>query len=300
MDRKFILSCGSTVDLPYSWCESRDIPVIFYTYEVDGVEHVDDMGRDPNALPAFYDGIRAGKLPHTSQVNTARYEEFFDELLKKGDVLHLAFGSGLSGSVRNAEAAAKEVAARHPDRVIRVIDTLAASSGQGMLVDYAADMRDAGKTLEEVYAWVEENKLRLNHQFFATDLSHFRRSGRVSGPAAMLGALLGICPIMHLNYEGKIIAYSKVRGKQNAIRETLRVMLERADSGAQYDGKCYICNSHCIETAERMREAILAAFPNLKEVRICDIGTIIGSHTGIGTVAVFFLGKSRSEFVGDT
>lgn len=300
MERKFILSCGSTVDLPYSWCECRDIPVIFYTYEVDGVEHVDDMGRDPNALPTFYDGIRAGKLPHTSQVNTARYEEFFDELLKKGDVLHLAFGSGLSGSVRNAEAAAKEVAGRHPGRVIRVIDTLAASSGQGMLVDYAADMRDAGKTLEEVYAWVEENKLRLNHQFFATDLSHFRRSGRVSGPTAMLGALLGICPIMHLNSEGKIIAYGKVRGKQNAIRETLRVMLERADAGAQYDGKCYICNSHCIETAEHMREAIQAAFPNIKEVRICDIGTIIGSHTGIGTVAVFFLGKSRAEFVGDT
>lgn len=300
MERKFILSCGSTVDLPYFCCESRDIPVIFYTYEIDGVEYLDDMGQDPTALPAFYDKINAGKLPHTSQINVERYIEFFDGLLKQGDVLHLAFGSGLSGSVRNAQAAAQEIAPRYPDRVIRVIDTLAASSGQGMLVEYAADMRDEGKSLDEVCSWVEENKLRLNHQFFCTDLSHFRRSGRVSGSAAMLGALLGICPIMHLNNEGKIIAYGKVRGKQNAIRETLRVMQERADNGAQYDGKCFICNSHCIDIAERLREGILNIFPNVKEVRICDIGTIIGSHTGIGTVAVFFLGKSRAEFVGDT
>ena len=299
MERKFILSCGSTVDMPFSYCESRDIPVIFYTYVVDGKEYVDDMLRDPSALPGFYRMLDAGCLPHTSQVNTQRYIEFFDRLLEEGDVLHVAFGSGLSSSSNNALTAMREAAARHPGRTIRVVDSLAASSGHGLLVDELADMRDAGVSLEEAYRWAEAGKLGVNHQFFSTDLTHLRRNGRVSGAAAMLGTVLGICPIMHLNAEGRIIAYDKVRGKGNAVKETLRVMLERADKGAQYDGKCFISHSDSLETAQRLRDMVLQAFPNLKEVRIFDIGTIIASHTGRGTVALFFRGKSRGEFVGD-
>ena len=300
MQGSFILSCGSTVDLPYSYCEGRDIPVIFYTYVVEGTEYVDDMGRDPAALPRFYDMLREGRLPHTSQVNTQAYIDFFDGLLERGDVLHIAFGTGLSSSAVNAKAAAAEASARHPGRTIRVIDSLAASSGYGMLVDYAADMRDAGKPLAEVYDAIEGLKLKINHQFFSTDLTHLRRNGRVSGPAALLGTLLGICPIMHLNNEGRIIDYDKVRGKGNAVKETLRVMAERADGGAQYDGKCFICHSDSLDTAQRLRDQVLAAFPRVKEVKICDIGTIIASHTGPGTVALFFVGQDRGEFVGNT
>ena len=300
MERKFILSCGSTVDLPYSYCESRDIPVIFYTYVVDGKEYVDDMLRDPDALPHFYDMLRQGKLPHTSQVNTEAYVEFFDSLLEKGDVLHIAFGSGLSGSAHNARAAMETVAARHPDRTIRVVDSLAASSGHGMLVDYIADLRDNGASLEDAYRWAEKNKLNINHQFFSTDLTHLRRNGRVSGAAAMLGTMLGICPVMHLNADGRIIAYDKVRGKGNAVKVTARVMFERAQGGKNYTGKCFISHSNSIETAERLRDAVKALCPNVQEIKIFDIGTIIASHTGPGTVALFFFGKDRSEFVGDT
>ena len=300
MERKFILSCGSTVDLPYSYCESRDIPVIFYTYVVDGKEYVDDMLRDPDALPHFYDMLRQGKLPHTSQVNTEAYVDFFDSLLKKGDVLHIAFGSGLSGSAHNARAAMETVAARHPDRTIRVVDSLAASSGHGMLVDYIADLRDNGASLEDAYRWAEKNKLNINHQFFSTDLTHLRRNGRVSGAAAMLGTMLGICPVMHLNADGRIIAYDKVRGKGNAVKVTARVMFERAQGGKNYTGKCFISHSNSIETAERLRDAVKALCPNVQEIKIFDIGTIIASHTGPGTVALFFFGKDRSEFVGDT
>ena len=162
MERKFILSCGSTVDLPYSYCESRGIPVIFYTYVVDGREYIDDMGRDPAALPGFYGMLSAGKLPHTSQVNTEAYIEFFDSLLRQGDVLHIAFGSGLSGSALNARAAMEAVAPRYPDRTIRVVDSLAASSGHGMLVDYIADLRDNGASLEDAYRWAE--KKQAEHQ----------------------------------------------------------------------------------------------------------------------------------------
>jgi len=299
-DRKFILSCGSTVDMPYSYCQSRDIPVVFYTYVVDGKEYVDDMLRDPDALPSFYRMLDAGALPHTSQVNTQTYIDFFDQLLEKGDVLHIAFGSGLSASAANALSAMEAAAARHPDRTLKVVDSLAASSGHGLFVDMLADMRDAGATLEEAYQWAENNKLRINHQFFSTDLTHLRRNGRVSGPAAMLGTLLGICPIMHLNAEGRIIAYDKVRGKNNAVKETLRVMVERAENGTEYSGKCFISHSDSLETALKLREMILQTFPNLTDVRVYDIGTIIASHTGRGTVALFFYGKDRGEFVGES
>ena len=300
MERKFILSCGSTADLPYSYCESRGIPVIFYTYVVDGQEYVDDMLRDPDALPRFYGMLKEGKLPHTSQVNTEAYVEFFDGLLQKGDVLHIAFGSGLSGSALNARAAMETIAPKYPNRVIRVVDSLAASSGHGLLVEYLADMRDQGCSLEDAYQWAEQHKRNINHQFFSTDLTHLRRNGRVSGAAAMLGTMLGICPIMHLNADGKIIAYDKVRGKGNAVKETARVMMARAQDGKDYSGKCFISHSNAIETAEKLRDLIQTQFPHVQPVRIYDIGTIIASHTGPGTVALFFYGKDRSEFVGDT
>ena len=144
MDRKFTLSCCSTVDLPYSYMESRDIPVLFYTYVVDGVEYDDDMGRDPEALPRFYRFLEEGKLPQTSQVNVAAYMDFFEKLLQKGDLLHIAFTSGQSGSVHNAFLAAEELRQKYPDRKLIVIDSLCSSSGYGMLVDDAADLRDAG------------------------------------------------------------------------------------------------------------------------------------------------------------
>ena len=144
MERRFTLSCCSTVDLPYSYMESRDIPVLFYTYVVDGVEYEDDMGRDPEALPRFYRFLQEGKLPQTSQINVATYMTFFEELLQKGDLLHIAFTSGQSGSVHNAFLAAEELRQKYPDRKLIVIDSLCSSSGYGLLVDSAADMRDGG------------------------------------------------------------------------------------------------------------------------------------------------------------
>ena len=295
MDRKFTLSCCSTVDLPYSYMESRDIPVLFYTYVVDGREYDDDMGRDPEALPRFYAFLKEGKLPQTSQINVAAYTEFFEKLLDKGgDVLHIAFTSGQSGSVHNAFLAAEELKDRYPGQRLVVIDSLCSSSGYGLLVDYAADMRDEGKTLDEVAQWVLENRNKVHHQFYSTDLKYFRRGGRVSGPAATIGAILNICPIMRLNNEGRIIAYDKVRGRQNAIRRTLDTMEQHTQGGRDYDQKCWICHSNSLADAAATQAAIRERFPKAKELRICDIGTIIGSHTGPGTVAVFFFGDERT------
>ena len=296
MERKFNLSCCSNADLPYSHMESRDIPVLFYTYTIGDTEYVDDMERNPNALGEFYAKVAAGALPHTSQINQATYEEFFEERLKTpGDLLHLSFGSGQSGSVFNAKLAAEAMMEKYPDRKIIVVDTLCSSSGYGMLVDYAADLRDSGATIEEAEEWLLANRNKLHHQFFCTDLTHFRRSGRVSGATATLGALLGICPIMRLNDEGRIIAYDKVRGKKKAVAETTRIMLQHAQGGADYDGKCYICNSNCPEEAELLRASVEKTFPKLQgKIRICNIGCVIGSHCGPGTVAVFFMGDERT------
>ena len=155
MERKFTLSCCSTVDLPYSYMQSRDIPVLFYTYVVDGQEYVDDMGRDPEALPRFYRFLEAGKLPQTSQINVGTYLDFFEAQLEKGDLLHIAFTSGQSGSVHNAVAAAKLLQEKYPDKKLVVIDSLCSSSGYGLLVDGAADLRDAGKSMDEIAAEFE-------------------------------------------------------------------------------------------------------------------------------------------------
>lgn len=297
MQSNFILSCESTVDLPFDYVNGRNISVLFYSYAVKGREYTDDMGRDPNALPRFYKFLEEGEVPSTSQINTFKYEEYFDGLLQKGDVLHIAFGSGMTPSVKNAAEAAESLCKKYPERKITVIDSLCSSSGYGLLVDEAADMRDKGYSMEEIALWVTNHRKNVHHQFFSTDLKYYRKSGRISGSAATLGAILNICPIMRLDDTGHIIAYDKVRGKQNAIRRTLAVMEEHAVGGARYSGKCWICHSNCPEVAEETRKALKKSFPKISgEIKICNIGTIIASHCGPGTVAVFFFGDERAPY----
>lgn len=291
----FILSCESTVDLPYSYISGRDISVLFYSYSLGDREYVDDMFRNPNALTEFYAMLDEGKLPSTSQINEFKYYDYFEELTAKGDVLHIAFGSGMTPSVVNAIEAASKIKSKYPDRKIVVIDSLCSCTGYGMLVDSAADLRDSGKSFEEVEKWVLENRNTVQHQLFSTDMKFFRRSGRVSGAAAIVGSILNICPIMHLNSAGKIIAYLKVRGKKAAISTTVKEMLTASANGSSYSGKCYISHSNCPDMAEELKEEIMDAFPNLADIKIGQIGTIIASHCGPGTVAVFFYGKERVE-----
>ena len=252
------------------------------------------MLRDPEALPNFYQLLDDGKLPSTSQLNEFAYEEFFEEQLKQGDLLHIAFGSGMTKSVTNAESAASKMREKYPNRKLVVVDSLCSSSGYGMLVDYAADMRDRSCSIEETEKWLIDNRNKIHHQFFSTELKHYRRSGRMSGATAMIATILGICPIMRLDDKGRIIAYGKVRGKTNAIKTTLDAMESHAQGGKNYSEKCWICHSRCLEDAENLKKELKQRFPNIKgDIRICDVGTIIASHCGPGTVAVFFLGDER-------
>ena len=185
---------------------------------------------------------------------------------------------------------------KYPGQKLLVVDTLCSSSGYGMLVDTVADMRDAGATVEEAYQWTMDNRNKVHHQFFSTDMTQFRRTGRVSGATAAIATVLNICPIMRLDNKGAIKAYDKVRGKHKAIEVTVNTMEQHAQGGREYDQRCWICHSQCLDLAKQLAEQLEQRFPHLKEqIRIFDIGTIIGSHAGPGTVAVFFYGDERPE-----
>ena len=288
----FTLSCESTVDLNLSHLTKRDVPAIAYTYVVDGVEYYDDM-REGNGLAIFYNQLTSGKQPTTSLINVERYSEFFRSLLEKGDVLHVAFGSGLSQSASKAIAAAQEVQKEFPDRKIYVVDSLCGCVGYGLFVDNVADLRDKGATIDEAYAWAEENKLKVQHQFFSTTLTYFRRSGRISGPAAIIGNILKLCPIMRLNKEGKIVAYAKVMSETKAIGKTLEEITQNIENGSDYDGKLWIGHSDYISSANKIAAELKKTYPKA-DVRIFDIGPVVASHCGPGTLATFFVGKKRA------
>ena len=288
-----ITSC-STSDLSHEYFEKRNIGVTFFHFELGGTEYPDDMGKTI-APKELFRRMLEGEETRTSQVTVGQYTEFFEPYLKNGrDVLHIAFSSGLSGSYNSARLAAEELSAKYPDRKLYVIDSLAASTGHGLVIDKAADLRDEGKSIEEVRDWLEANKKRAHHWFFSTDLTFYIRGGRVSKTAGAIGTILGICPLLNVNDEGKLIPREKIRGKKKVIRRIVEMMEEHAENGTDYDGKVFISNSDCYEDARAVADLIEEKFPKLRQkVEIYDIGATIGSHTGPGTVALFFWGDER-------
>ena len=290
----FVITCCSTADMPKEYFEKRRIPYVCFHYTMDGVTYPDDFG-ESIPFDEFYDRIAKGATPVTSQVNVNEYCDFFEPFLEDGkDVLHLSLSSGISGTYNSACVAREELQARYPQRRIVIVDSLAAASGYGLLVDAAADLRDAGASFEEVRVWVENNKLRLHHWFFSTDLTSFKRGGRISATSAMLGTVLNICPLMDIDNSGHLIPRQKIRTKKKAIQEIVRMMELHADSGREYGGKCFISYSACEEDAKEVAALIEERFPKLKgKILLNSIGTVIGSHTGPGTVALFFFGDKR-------
>lgn len=284
----------STSDLSHEYFEKRNIGVTFFHFELGGTEYPDDMGKTI-APKELFRRMLEGEETRTSQVTVGQYTEFFEPYLKNGrDVLHIAFSSGLSGSYNSARLAAEELSTKYPDRKLYVIDSLAASTGHGLVIDKAADLRDEGKSIEEVRDWLEANKKRAHHWFFSTDLTFFIRGGRVSKTAGAVGTILGICPLLNVNDEGKLIPREKIRGKKKVIRRIVEMMEEHAENGTDYDGRVFISNSDCYEDARAVADLIEEKFPKLRQkVEIYDIGATIGSHTGPGTVALFFWGDER-------
>ena len=292
----FILSCCSTADMPKSFFEERNVAYVCFHFNMDGKDYPDDLG-ESMPFPEFYKRIEEGAQPTTSQVNVDEFTNFFEPFLKEGkDILHVSLSSGLSGSFNSASIAARDLMEKYPERTIKVVDSLGASSGFGVLMTYLADLRDEGKSLTEVYDWAEKNKLRVHHWFFSTDLTSYKRGGRISATSAMVGTLLGICPLLNMDNEGHLIPRKKIRTKKKVIEELVNMMKEHVEDGPDYKGYCYISNSACEEDAEKVRDLVEAYCPNLKgKVLINSIGTVIGSHTGPATVALFFLGDERVD-----
>ncbi|MBQ6824704.1 MAG: DegV family protein [Clostridia bacterium] len=292
----FILSCCSTADLSAEHFAERNIEYICFHYEMDGVQYPDDLGK---TIPfdQFYQKMVDGAETRTSQINVDEYESYFRTFLEAGkDVLHLCLSSGISGSANSARIAGENLRAEFPDRKLYIVDSLAASSGFGLIMDTLADKRDEGMDIDALYNWVESNKRKMHHWFFTTDLTFFVKGGRVSKVSGWVGTVLNICPLLNVSHEGKLIPRKKIRGKKAVIKAIVEQMEQNAEGGLDYSGKCYMCNSACYEDARTVADIIEAKFPKLKgKVVINSIGTTIGSHTGPGTVAVFFWGKERVD-----
>ena len=290
---KYLLSCGSAVDLSLEHLNERNIHWIPFLYYMDNVEYEDDLG-ETISYKEFYAKIKNGVITKTSQINQMKFIEVYKEYFEKGlDVVCVCLSSGISGTYKSALAAKEELEEMYPERKMYVIDSLAASSGYGLFVDMLADFKEEGMTAEELVIKAEEIKCSVQHLFFSTDFTCYVRGGRVSKTMGIVGTILKICPILHVDKEGKLVSYKKVRTKKKAILQIVEEMSMLINNN-QYDGKCYISHSDCEEDAIQIKKEIEQKFPNLvQKVKIFSIGTIIGSHSGPGTCALFFIGEER-------
>ncbi len=290
------LTCCSTADMPQEYFDRRNIKYVCFHFTMDGVQYDDDLGKSM-PFDEFYARVAAGSMPTTSQVNVEEFINFFEPMLKAGqDILHISFSSGLSGESNAAQIAVGELRARYPERRILALDSLGASSGYGLLVDAVADLRDSGATIDEAYAWAQANRLRVHHWFFSTDLTHYKRGGRISATSAVLGTMFNICPLLNMSFDGKLIPREKVRIKKSVINRIVKKMEEHAQGGLEYCGKCFISCSACWDDARAVAALIEERFKKLNgRVMINSVGTVIGSHTGPGTVALFFFGDERKD-----
>jgi len=287
MTNSYTLITDSSCDLPPDYLEEHGLPALQLSFTIDGETYkCNEM-----TPQEFYRRVRAGGMPITAQVNVDDAVSLFEPLLQQGrDILYLAFSSGLSGSCGSGEIAAKELGERYPQRKVVVVDTLCASMGQGLMVHFAVKMRDAGKSLEEVASWVEENKQRMAHYVMVDDLMHLHRGGRVSKASAVMGSMLGIKPVIRVDESGKLVVFDKIRGRKNALAKMVE-HLRDAGAGAE-NPVCFISHSDCIEDAEYFQELARKRL-GVKEFLVHYIGPVIGSHTGAGTVAVFMPAAHR-------
>ena len=288
---EYVLFTDSNTDLPADLVQQLDLSVIPMLFEMDGKSYYnypDNHEMDPKE---FYAALRGGKVCTTSQVSPSRFEEIFSPVLESGrDILYLCFSSGLSGTYNTSRLAVEELREKFPDRKIRTVDTLAASMGQGLLVYLAAKKRQEGMGLDELGDWVEENRLKLCHWFTVDDLMFLKRGGRVSGAAAVMGTMLGIKPVLHVDDEGHLIPMEKVRGRRASLDALVKHMQATAIRPAEQT--VFIshgdCQADCDYVAQQLREKL-----GVKEIVTSYIGPVIGAHSGPGTVALFFVGEKR-------
>ena len=286
--RDYVITVNSTVDLPKEWLEERHVPVVPLKYTIDGETYTDMEGL---SAKEFFAKLREGKMSVTSQVNPEEAAELLEPYVKDGkDVLHLGFSSGLSGTLNSMRIAGQMLEEKYPEAKVIVIDTLCACLGEGLLLYKALQQKAMGKTIDETAQWVEENKLHICHNVTVDDLNHLHRGGRVSKTTAVLGTLVQIKPIIHMDDNGKLQVIGKERGRKKSLNKIVDMAVEQSKG---WDNDIImITHGDCIEDAEYVAKLVREKM-GIDNILINNIGTVIGSHTGPGVVSVFCMGNKR-------
>lgn len=288
--RDYIITTDNNSDLPEEFYKEHGVGCTYLSYTMDGVNYTHE-----NFLPVheFYDRMRGGSLPTTAQVNPENARKLIEPYLKEGkDVLHIAFSSGLSGSYNSTRIAAEELREEYPDRKIIVVDSLAASLGQGLLVYLAQMKKESGQDMDTVAKWTEENRNHIVHLFTVDDLNHLYRGGRVSKTTAVLGGMLNIKPVLHVDDAGKLIPIGKVRGRKKALLELVKLMDEKIGSYKDTCDTIFISHGDCQDEAQFVVDKVKEKY-QIKTVVMNHVCATIGAHSGPGTVALFFVGDKK-------
>lgn len=287
----YVVTTDTSADLPEQYYREHQMTVMPLSCILDGETYA--CGAKELSTAEFYAKMREGKMPTTSQVNPEQAKQIFEPLIKEGkDILHIAFSSGLSGTCGSARIAAEDLMEEYPERKIIVIDSLCASLGQGLLVHKTLEKQKEGLTLEELVAWCEEMKMHIIHSFTVDDLFHLYRGGRVSKAAAVIGTMIQLKPVLHVNNEGKLIPLSKVRSRKKSLQALVAAMETRQGSFADKNDIVFISHGDCEEDAEYVKTLVEEKL-GIHKFIISPVGNVIGAHSGPGTLALFFLGDNR-------
>lgn len=288
--REYVITTDNNADLPVEYYKEHNVGCMYFSYTMDDV-----LYKQGSYMPEgeFYGKMRAGSMPTTAQVNPEEARLLFEPYLKEGkDILHIAFSSGLSGTYNSCRIAVEELREEYPDRIITIIDSLAASLGQGLLVYLTQKLKEEGADMQTAAEWAENHRKNIVHLFTVDDLNHLYRGGRVSKTTAVLGGMLNIKPILHVDDEGKLIPIGKVRGRKKSILELASLMDEKLGSHKDTCDTIFISHGDCLEDAKILAEKIKAQYQINTEI-INYVGSVIGAHSGPGTLALFFVGDLR-------
>lgn len=286
----FKIITDTTADLPESYIRENELGIMVVPYIMDGIPQGEERKME---VKEFYDRMRGGMMPTTSQINPETAKEYLNGFLEESrQLLVLSFSSGLSGTCGNVSLAAREIMEERPDCRIVVADTLCASLGEGLLVHKAVQLKKAGKSLDETAQWVEAHKENLVHVFTVDDLFHLHRGGRVSKATAIVGTLAGIKPLLHVDEQGHLTAVGKVRGRKKSLQSLVDMMEKQVGSWHDKNDCIFISHGDCAEDADYVKQLVEERFGR-KDFLINEIGPTIGTHSGPGTVALFFMGDVR-------
>ena len=289
----FVIATSSTCDLPRTWLDEHNVPFISYSFTINGEPAVDDCKEESRA--AIYAGMRKGDILKTSQINKPAYEAFFRDLMKDGkNLLFLDMSEKMSVSFSNCMAAADNIRSEFPEQELYVMDTRCISGGLGFLVKHCVSLMEEGKSMDDVIAWAEENKLKIAHRFTVDDLNYLKRGGRVSNASALVGTMLNIKPVLYVPDAGTLDVVKKCIGRKKAVHAICDSVINDLSMVKNTAGMdMIILNADCIQDAEFIRDEVRAAFPDFGEISISSLGVVIGAHCGPGLLTCFYLCNER-------